>query len=47
MCSIMMDLFEKLASPILMYGAEIWRFKESLDIEGVHIQFLKQLLWVK
>lgn len=37
------DLFDKVVSPILMYGCEIGDF-ENLDIERVHLKFLKTVL---
>ena len=33
--------------PILMYASEIWDFHEGIDIEKVHVKFLKQLLSVR
>ena len=33
--------------PILMYATDIWSFHEDIDIEKVHVKFLKQLLSVR
>ena len=43
----MLDLFDKLVSPILNYGSEVWGFYKSTAIETVHLQFCKKLLGVK
>ena len=42
-----LELFDKLISPILNYGAEIWGFCKANQIERVHMQFCKRLLGVK
>ena len=42
-----MDLFDKLISPILNYGSEVWGFAKADNIERVHLQFCKKLLSVK
>ena len=42
-----LELFDKLISPILNYGSEVWGFKQSNAIERVHLQFCKRLLGVK
>ena len=39
-----LDLFEKLITPILNYGSQVWVFA---CIERVHLQFCKRLLGVK
>jgi len=41
------DLFEKLISPIINYGSEVWGFVKGSSVERVHLQFLKRLLGVK
>ena len=41
------DLFDKLISPILNYGSEVWGFAKADNIECVHLQFCKKLLSVK
>lgn len=42
-----LDLFDKLVSPILNYGAEVWVFFKANHIERVHVQFCNRLLGVK
>ena len=41
------ELFDKLITPILTYGGEIWRFSKPVQQERVHLQFCKKLLGVK
>ena len=42
-----LELLDKLITPILIYGCEIWGFKQANVIERVHLQFYKRLLGVK
>ena len=42
-----LELFDKLISPILNYGSEVWGFVQGNIIERVHLQFCKRLLGVK
>ena len=42
-----LDLFDKLVTPILNYGGEVWGFCKAKQIERVHLQFCKHLLGVK
>ena len=42
-----LDLFEKLITPILNYGSQVWGFAQGTRIERVHLQFCKRLLGVK
>ena len=42
-----LELFDKLVSPILNYGAEVWGFFKANQIERAHLQFCKRLLGVK
>ena len=42
-----LDLFDKLISPIPNYGSEVWGFYKAPAIESVHLQFCKKLLGVK
>ena len=42
-----LDLFDKLVSPILNYGSEVWGFAKSVTIEIVQMQFCKHILGVK
>ena len=39
--SHILDLFDKLISPILNYGSKIWGFAKADNIERVHLQFGK------
>ena len=36
-----LDLFEKLITPILNYGSQVWGFAQGAGIERVHLQFCK------
>ena len=42
-----LDLYDKLITPILTYGGEIWGFSKHLQQERVHLQFCKKILGVK
>ena len=42
-----LDLFEKLITPILHYGSQVWGFAQGKCIVRVHLQFCKQILGVK
>ena len=42
-----LELFDKLITPILNYGCEVWGFIQGNSLERVHLQFCKQLLGVK
>ena len=39
--SHILDLFDKLISPILNYGSEVWGFAKADNIERVHLHFAK------
>ena len=41
------DLYDKLISPILNYGSEVWGFVKGSNVERVLLQFLKRFLGVK
>ena len=45
--SHILDLFDKLISPILNYGSEVWGFHKAKSIETVHMQFCKRMLGIK
>ena len=45
--SHVLDLFDKLISPILCYASEVWGFSKANNVERVHMQFCKKLLSVK
>ena len=40
--SHILDLFDKLISPILNYRSEVWGFAKADNIERVHLQFCKK-----
>ena len=44
--NIMLDLFDKIVLPILLYGSQIWGADWSDVIENVHISFRKRILHV-
>ena len=46
-CDMYCDLFDKLITPILCYGSELWGFNRGDTIERVHLQFLKKILRLK
>ena len=45
--SLALDLFDKLITPILCYGCEVWGFHPAPDIERVHLSFSKHVLDVR
>ena len=45
--SHVLDLFDKLISPILNYGSEVWGFHKAVSIETIHMRYCKKLLSVK
>ena len=42
-----LKMFDAMISPILNYGSEIWGFHKSVDIERLHLKFMKLILHVK
>ena len=42
-----LELFDKLITPILIYGSEVWRLCKGNQIERVHMKLCKHLLGVK
>ena len=42
-----LSLFDKLITPILSYGQEVWGFQSAIQIERIQLHFCKQLLGVK
>ena len=42
-----LDLFDKLISPILNYGSEVWDFNKATAVETVHLSFCKRMLGIK
>ena len=45
--SHILELFDRLVSPILNFGSEVWGFYKATSIETVHLQFCKKILGVK
>ena len=45
--SLALNLFDKLLTPILCYGCNVWGFHPAPDVERVHLGFLKRVLGVK
>ena len=43
----MLDLYDKLVTPVLNYSSEIWGFHGGTRIERAHLSFCKRLLGVK
>ena len=41
--SHVLDLFDKLISPILCYASEVWGFTNANNIERIHMQFLSHV----
>ena len=44
---IQCDMFEKIVSPILLYGSEVWGFSCTEMLEIFHKNFLKKLLHLR
>ena len=42
-----LDLFDKLITPILNYGSEDWGFHNAKAVETVHMSFSKKMLGIK
>lgn len=42
-----LKLFDALVLPIMNYASEVWGFHNSLEIEKVHLRFLKSILGVR
>ena len=45
--SLLLELFDKLITPILHYASEVWGFHSAPAIERVHLKFCKRILSVK
>ena len=41
------ELFDSLIKPILMYGCAVWKYGAINEIEAYHLQFMKRTLGVK
>ena len=44
---LQLELFDSLIMPILLYGCEIWGFKNISMIEKIHLKYLKYILGLK
>ena len=40
----LLELFQKIISPILVYGAEVWRYEYCKQIENVQTKFCKRII---
>jgi len=38
-----MELFDRLISPILRYGSEVWGFHTANSVENVHFRYCKSI----
>ena len=45
--SHILDLFDKLITPILGYCSEVWDYWEAAELDTVHLQDMKQLVGVR
>ena len=43
---LQLDLFDKLVTPILLYGSEIWAYENNDIIEKLHLRYCKYILSV-
>jgi hypothetical protein len=43
----LLDLFDKIIKPILLYGCEVWGFSNNDILEKLHLKFCKILLNLK
>ena len=41
---IILDLFDKMILPVLLYGCEIWGYEDIKEIEVFYRKFLKEVL---
>ena len=44
--NMLFNLFDKMVTPVLSYGCEVWGFHTSSAIERVHLKFCKLVLKV-
>ena len=44
---LLLELFDQLVSPILLYGCEVWGFEDIKQIEAFHLNFCKRVLKLK
>jgi hypothetical protein len=45
--TLQLEMFDKLVSPVLLYGSEVWGYEKVDVIERVHLKFLKFILKVR
>ena len=45
--SCQLDLFDKMVKPILLFGCEVWGYRNNEILERVHLKFCKLLLKLK
>ena len=43
----LLELFDKVVSPVLNFGSDVWGFYKTSLVETVHFQFCKTHLGVK
>jgi hypothetical protein len=43
----LLDLFDKIVKPILLYGCEVWGFSDNYVIEKILLKFCKLILHLK
>ena len=41
---ILLELFDQLVIPVLLYGSEVWGFEVIRNLEVFHMKFCKQIL---
>ena len=44
---ILLELFDQMVVPVLVYGCEIWGHEDCKSLENVHLKFCKYILGVK
>ena len=44
---VLLQLFDAMVAPILLYGAEVWGYEKNDIIESLHLEFCKYILKVK
>jgi hypothetical protein len=43
----LLDIFDKMIKPILLYGCKVWGFSNNDILEKIHLKFCKNLLNLK
>ena len=44
---LQLKLFDTLTLPILTYGCEVWGYKNTKQLEKLHLQFCRNILGVR